>query len=59
MLKREVSGWREVAGTEPKEVLGLILFNTFIKNLDTKRSVLIKFADDTKLGGIVNNKEGL
>ncbi|CAM4601877.1 unnamed protein product [Caretta caretta] len=56
LLKGELSGWREVTSGVPQgSVLGPILFNLFIIDLGTKSgSVLIKFADDIKLGGIAN-----
>ncbi|CAM4578876.1 unnamed protein product [Caretta caretta] len=56
LLKGELSGWREVTSGVPQgSVLGPILFNLFLTDLGTKSgSVLIKFADDTKLGGIAN-----
>ncbi|CAM4553252.1 unnamed protein product [Caretta caretta] len=56
LLKGELSGWWEVTSGVPQgSVLGPILFNLFITDLSTKSgSVLIKFVDDTKLGGIAN-----
>uniref|UniRef100_A0A8C3F2F9 Reverse transcriptase domain-containing protein n=1 Tax=Chrysemys picta bellii TaxID=8478 RepID=A0A8C3F2F9_CHRPI len=59
ILKGELSDWREVTSGVPQgSVLGPILFNLFITDLGTKcRSGLIKFADDTKLGGIANSEE--
>uniref|UniRef100_A0A8C3FC47 Reverse transcriptase domain-containing protein n=1 Tax=Chrysemys picta bellii TaxID=8478 RepID=A0A8C3FC47_CHRPI len=59
VLKGELSGWREVTSGVPQgSVLGPILFNLFITDLGTNcRSGLIKFADDTKLGGIANSEE--
>ncbi|CAM4587742.1 unnamed protein product [Lepidochelys kempii] len=57
LLKGELSGWREVTSRVPQgSVLGPILFNLFITDLGTKSGsvLIIKFADDTKLGGIAN-----
>ncbi|CAM4591327.1 unnamed protein product [Lepidochelys kempii] len=56
LLKGELSGLREVTSGVPQgSVLGPILFNLFITDLGTKsEGVLIKFVDDTKLGGTAN-----
>jgi len=40
-------------------VLGLILFNAFVSNLDERiESTLSKFVDDMNLGGIDDTMEG-
>ncbi|CAM4715701.1 unnamed protein product [Lepidochelys kempii] len=58
-LKGELSDWKEVTSGVPQgSVLGPILFNLFVTDLDTKSgNVLIKFADDTKLGATANTEK--
>ena len=56
MINGSFSNWEEVISGVPQgSVLGLVLFNTFINDLDERvHGMLVKFANDTKMGGITN-----
>ncbi|TRZ25750.1 hypothetical protein HGM15179_001336 [Zosterops borbonicus] len=60
MISGVEPSWRPIVSGIPQEsILGLVLLNLYINDLDKGiECILIKFAGDTKLGGVADTPEG-